>query len=69
METAKLFLGLLAAFLFGWHVYSAYGFRGAMEKDGKELWQSLGNPNPLAFFWWDIKRFRQNHGTFLYFGG
>ena len=65
MEIIEAILSLTGFVIVGRHLYSAYGFRSAMQKEDDDTWKKLGSPNPLAFFWWDLKRFKTNHEGLL----
>jgi hypothetical protein len=65
MELLDYVIAVVVIVLVGWHVYTASQFRSSILKNDPGVWVELGSPNPLAFWWWDLKRFKVNYSKLI----
>lgn len=65
MEYLDSVVAVIVIILVGLHVYTAFQFRTVIVKNKPEVWANLGSPNPLAFWWWDLKKFRSNYSNLI----
>jgi hypothetical protein len=53
--------GFFALFILARHIYCAQRLELIMKREPDGLWESLGRPKPISFFYSDLQRFRSKH--------
>ncbi len=61
MDVIILAFGFSALFLIAMHLYCAFKFGLTMKYEVGESWNPRGNPEPIAFFYSDLKRFKSSN--------
>ncbi len=65
MNGLMLIPGFLSLFLLARHIYCAYRLESLMKREDMALWNAIGRPKPIAFFYSDLKRFKSNNQEFI----